>query len=190
MPTCFVPWKPNAGRPGAAGSGSKADAVRCRLHPFVETVEKGFVARARCSRRAVVAWSSVGLSLPGRGGLHRSQSPQGFLGPSLLLLSSQPLSRWALWACRHPIRDALGDMMDAAVAPPLARACALAPSWQTLSALGRPSLTKAWCHHGAPPASARAGGGRVSLRDPLLGPGLMGWLHTDGQIFAARLGVL
>jgi hypothetical protein len=86
--------------------------------------------------------------------------------------------------------DELCDLLPPAGEPPLHVHGALATPRQTLSSLLRTQVPKAWCHHSAPLALERPGCGRVSLRHPLLGQGLVGWLDQDGPRFGARLGVV
>jgi hypothetical protein len=82
------------------------------------------------------------------------------------------------------------EIMDHTVEHPLHVHFALAPHGQTISALLRPHIPTDWFPNGEPLAIDRTGCWRVSLRDHLVGPGLVGWLDKDGQMFAACLSML
>jgi hypothetical protein len=86
--------------------------------------------------------------------------------------------------------DALLDLVDETAAHPLTVHVNLSPPGKTISSLLRTNVPPYWCHHSEPLAIELPGFWRVSLRDPRVGQGLVGWLDKDGQRVAARLGVL
>jgi hypothetical protein len=94
--------------------------------------------------------------------------------------------------CRrgHPIMDNLFDMMDYTVAHPLNGHVDLTPQRQTISSLLGADIAKDWFHNGEPLTIYLPCLWRVDLCDHLLGQRRVGGLNRDGQVFAARLGVL
>jgi hypothetical protein len=86
--------------------------------------------------------------------------------------------------------DDLLEIMDQTVEPPLKVHFNLASQRRTISSLLRTNVPTYRFHNSQPLAVDPPGFWRVDLRDHLLGQGLVGWLDKDGQMFAARLGVL
>jgi hypothetical protein len=86
--------------------------------------------------------------------------------------------------------DNLFEVMHHTVEPPLNVHFDLASQRPPLSSLLGAEIAKDWCHHGEPLTIYLPCFWRVDLRDHLLGHRLVGGRNIDGQMFAARLGVL
>lgn len=89
-----------------------------------------------------------------------------------------------------PILDNLVDIMHHTVEHPLHVHFDLASQRQPISSLLGTDMAKDWFHNGEPLTIDLPCCWRVDLRDHRLGQRLVGGLHRDGQIFAARLGVV
>jgi hypothetical protein len=111
----------------------------------------------------------------------------------LELSSSDPLAGLGIFAPRlrsPPIMDNLFDIMDHTVEHPLHVHFDLASQRQPISSLLGADIAKDWFHNGEPLTIYLPCFWRVDLRDHRLGQRLVGGLNIDGQMFAARLGVL
>jgi hypothetical protein len=86
--------------------------------------------------------------------------------------------------------DDLFDIMDSTVKHPLNVHFDLAPQRQTISSLLGADIAKDWFHNGEPLTIDLPCLWRVDLCEHLLGQRRAGGLNRDGQMFAARLGVL
>jgi hypothetical protein len=135
---------------------------------IVETVEKGFFARAPLPTASCCCIIPGQSAAPWRGVLYMSKRSQVYLCPSLGLTYVQPLSLSVLFLRRYPIMDDLFDIMHHTVEHPLNVHFDLSSQCKTISALLRPNVPKDWFHHGEPLAIDRSGFGRVYLRDHLV----------------------